>query len=545
MKPTNQQQKLIDASGSLVIVANPGSGKTFVLSEKIKKILPESIETKGVIAISYTNKASQELKSRCLKNGLNPKASFFGTMDKFYLSEIIIPFAKQLFGIPKVDINVVRRSDLSDDIKERLEELQGEIDLNNLPKEHIDQFKKLFVQGKIVLEAVGILAFYIFNQSQACRTYIKARYTHIIIDEYQDSGKEQHLLFLKIKELGLNAIAVGDANQSIFKFSGKSAEYLVDLAKRKKEFKLFPLDYNHRCHPSIINYSLLLLNPKSEILDYEEIHVHKKLVQGNEATIAHWLKQSIIKYERLYKVAKKNMIAVLARNGRTGNIIHNNLGLPHKYFENTPLDDDFTVWSGIFRELLAILFDNNRSKIEFVEGYINSDSHRRKVIGVLKQIKDLTGKVSQARIDIVSVMKMFESIASSLHPTGKNDKSLVLLQDVLSNNSLLESYKPASENEIQIMSLHKSKGLEFDIVFHLDLYEWILPKKEIDNGQTKFSDIKQDTNLHYVGITRAKKCCILCYSSQRTNYEFKQKKGNPSEFLLSKVLQKMSKESPF
>lgn len=545
MKPTKQQQKIIDAPDSLVIVANPGSGKTFVLSEKIKKILPECLETKGVIAISYTNKASQELKNRCLKNGLAPKASFFGTMDKFYLSEIVIPFAKQLFGIPEVDINIIRRNDLDDSVREELDEFEDKIDLENIPGEYIDMFKKLFSQGKVVLESIGLLALYIFNHSQACRTYIKARYTHIIIDEYQDSGKEQHLLFIKIKKLGISAIAVGDANQSIFKFSGKSSEYLVDLAKRKDEFRLFPLDYNHRCHPSIINYSLLLLNSKSETLDYDEIHVYEKLIQGNEEMIAQWLNLAIRKYESLYNVVSRNKIGILVRNNRTGNLIHDNLKLLHKYFEGTPLDDDFTIWSGIFRDLLSILFDKNKSKIDFVEDYINSDINRTKVIEVLRQIAELNKKVLQNPIDITTMMKICEKIAFSLHPTGKNDKSLLLLRDVLASSKLLESYKPASENEIQIMSIHKSKGLEFDIVFHLDLYEWILPKKEIKNGKTDFTDIRQDVNLHYVGITRAKKCCVLCHSNHRTNYEFKQKVGNPSEFLLLKILQKMRKTSPY
>jgi superfamily I DNA/RNA helicase len=425
-----------------------------------------------------------------------------------------------------------------------LESLDDTIDSNNLPDEHVNLFKKLFLQGNIILETVGLLSVYVFNHSQACKNYIKARYTHIIIDEYQDSGNEQHLLFLKIKALELNAIAVGDANQSIFKFSGKSSEYLVDLAKRKDEFHLFPLDYNHRCHPSIINYSLLLLNSKSELLDYDDIHVYEKLVQGNEVSIAQWLTGAIINYERLYKVTKRNKIGVLVRNNRTGNLVHDNLGLPHKYFVNTSLDEDFTIWSGIFRNLFAILFDKHRSKTEFVEGYISSDNNRTRVIGVLKQINELSRMVSQSPIDIVPVMEMFERVALSLFPGGKNNKSLTLLQQVLSDSSILESYKPAAENEMQIMSLHKSKGLEFDIVFHLDLYEWILPKKEINNGEASFSDLRQDVNLHYVGITRAKKCCVLCHSSQRTNYEFKPKTGNPSEFLRGKVLQKMRKQSP-
>lgn len=545
MKPTDQQQKIIDAHGDLVIVANPGSGKTFVLSEKIRKVLPDCIETKGLIAISYTNKASQELKTRCLKNGMAPKASFFGTMDKFYLYEIIIPFAKQLFGIPEDDIKVLKRSDLNDETKEELENLSDVIDPNNPPREYILLFRKLFLKGNIILELVGLLAVYIFNHSQACKNYIKAKYTHIIIDEYQDCGSEQHLLFLKIKAIGLKAIAVGDANQSIFKFSGKSSEFLVDLAKRKDEFQLFPLDYNHRCHPSIINYSLLLLNPNSQLLDNGEIHVHEKLIQGNEISIAQWLTAATVKYEGLYNVTKRNKIGILVRNNRTGNLVHKNLRVPHKYFESTSLDEDFSIWSGIFRNLLTMLFDNKLSKIEFVEEYISRDVNRTKVIGVLRQINELNKIISQSPIDVPSVIEMFVNIGMSLHPAGRNNESLILLKEVLLDAHLLESYKPAAENEMQIMSLHKSKGLEFDVVFHLDLYEWILPKKEINNGVKGFTDLRQDVNLHYVGITRAKKCCVLCHSTKRTNFAFEQKSGNPSEFLLAEYLKKKRIQSPF
>jgi len=545
MNPTTQQQKIIDAPGNLVIVANPGSGKTFVLSEKIKRILPYTIEIKGVIAISYTNKASQELKRRCLQNGFAPKASFFGTMDKFYLSEIVIPFAKQLFGMPKNDINVIRRNDLSEDLQLELTWLDNSIDLDKLPKEHIDFLRKLFLVGQIVLESVGILSVYVFNHSAACRNYIKSRYTHLIIDEYQDCGQEQHLLFLKIKQLGLSAIAVGDANQSIFKFSGKSSEHLIDLAKRNSEFQLFPLDYNHRCHPSIINYSLLLLNKKSNLLPSNDMRVHEKLISGNEVSIAKWLSTAIIQYEGVYKVNKRNQLAILVRNGRTGTMIHQNIGLSHKYFENTPLDNDFTIWSGLFRELLSILFDKNRSKIEFVENYISSETYRTKVIEVLKQIDELSRIIIQVPMDVIAVLDLFESIALLSHPTGKNDKSLALLKEVVSSADLLESYMPAAENEIQIMSIHKAKGLEFEVVFHLDLYEWILPKKEIIGTQKSFSDLIQDINLHYVGITRAKQCCVLCHSNKRTNYKFETKMGNPSEFLNLEYLKNKRTLSPF
>ena len=71
----------------------------------------------------------------------------------------------------------------------------------------------------------------------------------------------------------------------------------------------------------------------------------------------------------------------------------------------------------------------------------------------------------------------------------------------------MASFLPPADNEIQLLTLHKAKGLEFDIVFHLNLYQWILPQYK--------GDYSQDLNLHYVGITRAKKCCVLCTSTHR------------------------------
>ena len=107
MTPTDEQKNIIDATGHIVVVARPGSGKTFVLSEKIRELLPLMKSHEGVIAISFTNKASKELKDRSLKGGFNKKESFFGTIHKFYIFEIILSFGKQIFGLSENKIHII------------------------------------------------------------------------------------------------------------------------------------------------------------------------------------------------------------------------------------------------------------------------------------------------------------------------------------------------------------------------------------------------------------------------------------------------------
>ena len=92
MEPTEIQKKIIEYRGNVVVLASPGSGKTFVLSEKIRRVLSDDslLSYQGVIAISYTRKASANLKRRTIGNGMPTKNSFFGTIDNFCLTQIVI-----------------------------------------------------------------------------------------------------------------------------------------------------------------------------------------------------------------------------------------------------------------------------------------------------------------------------------------------------------------------------------------------------------------------------------------------------------------------
>ena len=91
------------------------------------------------------------------------------------------------------------------------------------------------------------------------------------------------------------------------------------------------------------------------------------------------------------------------------------------------------------------------------------------------------------------------------------------------------------------MSIHKSKGLEFKVVIHIGLEQWVLPRKTKKQGQWTFSDLEGDKNLHYVAITRAENFCYLVDMPIRVkleNKEFKEMSANKSEFLCIERLNK-------
>ena len=90
------------------------------------------------------------------------------------------------------------------------------------------------------------------------------------------------------------------------------------------------------------------------------------------------------------------------------------------------------------------------------------------------------------------------------------------------------------------MTIHKSKGLEFSIVFHLDLYQWIIPNYKAIKEKDQ-EEITQSLNLHYVGITRAKEACVLCTSTKRHRNETEITDAQPSEFLVRSGLDSLRK----
>ena len=114
MEPTETQRNIIEHQGNVVVMASPGSGKTYVISEKIKEILKQDTlyDYQGVIAISYTRKASAHLKDRSLKGGLSSKNSFFGTIDSFCLTQIILGFGNYVIGYPQNEISPIDIKDL-------------------------------------------------------------------------------------------------------------------------------------------------------------------------------------------------------------------------------------------------------------------------------------------------------------------------------------------------------------------------------------------------------------------------------------------------
>lgn len=519
--PTKEQQLILDHGGHTVVTARPGSGKTFTVVEKINKVCSTLPSYKGVIAISFTNKASDELKKRCAQHGLSIGQSFYGTIDKFYISQVIIPFASHLTNC-NPDYNIVDNFDNDPDYSD-LSKLSG-LPSNSREKQLI--YSSLS-QGKLFLEKLGEIALYILETVPGAIKYLKARYSHIFIDEYQDCGKIQHLIFLKLTTAGIVGVAVGDINQAIYGFANRFPKYLIELIGRD-EFKHFELTKNHRCHPSISEYSLCLYGASKSTK--EDKRVSCVNIEGNEQIIAQQIDKRIDRIKKHYGVVNNNQMAILCRGNGTVRILDASLQTKHKTFKDTPLDRDTSEWCRLFRETLVACFDPNIYAVDFAEQLFSEESESEKYQTALSLCNSI---FSCTQENISASEQNFVNLAELVYPKKGTSSSREKLYTVLNDPQLIQSYIPAAEDEINIMTIHKSKGLEFNIVFHMDMYRYIISD---DWGNSE--EIEQMLNLHYVGITRAIDACYIMEGTKRYRSRYNDYvSAEPSSFLFKPGLE--------
>nr|WP_079799912.1 ATP-dependent helicase [Salmonella enterica] len=524
---TSQQIEAISYENSMVITACPGSGKTTVIKEKIRNITRTLPEHKGVISITFTKKASYELERRCKAEAHDTKRSFFGTIDSFCLKEIIIPFLPKIWGGSPSECKIVKKLNPPYDNYIQYD-FVGNPSVFNLNKDK--GYKKLYDEGILWMGEFSALALKILNESSASRRYLKARYSHIFIDEYQDSSLSQHQLFVKINEIGLVSVAVGDVWQSIYEFRGGNSKLLQELVCNVDEFKHFEIDLNHRCHPSIINYASRLLDQNYCLLPTPSINVFRRRLDGNLKDIAGivstWITEWIDKGS--WGLEKANQIVLLARKEKSLELLCSGLNIDFRFFTDTPLDKIETECSELYKEILSYKYGATGTAQELInkifDGLIIKDSQIllfRKIIKTLRQ--DLTNSELIEKIHLIAGLLDFNA-------TEQDDNALL---EVLSKDIFMKQFRPLCDDEIQVMTLHKAKGLEFKVVFHFDLDEWSFPFRKIndaDRYSPLYPNLQQELNLHYVGITRAETCCVLINSEFRQNASGEFKKSEESYF---------------
>ena len=280
MQFNNSQLKAVKhKTGPMLVIAGPGSGKTTVLTARIRNLIEEySVNPANILVITFTKAAANEMKSR-FNNMMGGSTNVtFGTFHAVFFMILRAAYNYSVDSIIKEDVrqNIIKqaieRSRLEpDDLNEMVSNITGEIsrvktetiDINayysaSCPEEEFRDIYKYYVK---TLKKMGLIDFddmlLYCHELLTTRSDILAKwqqkYQYILIDEFQDINKIQYDIIKLLAKPQDNLFIVGDDDQSIYGFRGSKPEIMLNFDKDYPDTDKVILDTNYRSTGNIVS----------------------------------------------------------------------------------------------------------------------------------------------------------------------------------------------------------------------------------------------------------------------------------------------------
>ena len=291
LEELNDEQKraVCQVDGPVLIVAGAGSGKTRVLTSRVAWILAQQDDAR-ILALTFTKKAAGEMKERIIAmvgdrsvrrvvmgtfhavfvRFLREYAGFLGYPDSFTIydttdSQSAIKACLKEMGLDdKVykprevlsRISMAKNNLITVQAYQASQELQMQDVRTKRPR-----LGELYQRYQERLKQSGVMDFddillnmnYLLRDSEEALHAIASRFTHILVDEYQDTNQAQYLILRKLAQFHRNLCVVGDDSQSIYAFRGARIENILHFKKDYPECKLFRLERNYRSTQVIVD----------------------------------------------------------------------------------------------------------------------------------------------------------------------------------------------------------------------------------------------------------------------------------------------------
>ena len=301
-----QRQAVENYSGPSLIIAGAGSGKTRVLTCRIAHLLQVGIYPGNILALTFTNKAAKEMKERIGSLVGNDKAYrlWMGTFHSIFAR--ILRIEAELIGFPP-HFTIYDKSDSKSALKACIKELQldekqyivGDVQArismakNNLisaavyatdhtvmeadaavRKPRVVDIYRLYAQkcriaGAMDFDDLLLFTNILFRDFPEVLEKYASRFTHILVDEYQDTNFAQYLIVKKMAQQHRNLCVVGDDAQSIYAFRGARIENILNFKKDFPDAKEYRLEQNYRSTQTIVQAANSVIKNNTEQLKKE------------------------------------------------------------------------------------------------------------------------------------------------------------------------------------------------------------------------------------------------------------------------------------
>lgn len=305
MEINQGQKKAIEHyKGPMLVLAGPGSGKTFVITRRTLNLIEHyGVNPGNILVITFTKAAAIEMKERFIKLAGGPMPVTFGTFHAIYFNVLRYAYnynasnivreeqriANVRETVQKLNMDIEDETEFVNDILSEIGRVKNEgIDINNYYSSNCadDTFKKIYNSYENYLISNNLLDF--DDMLVMCYELLKERgdilaawqnkYRYILIDEFQDINKIQYDVIKMIAAPADNIFAVGDDDQSIYGFRGAKPEIMLNFEKDYDNAKRVLLDTNYRSVETVVECA-------KRVIGHNRIRFDKNIIAGNTKRI--------------------------------------------------------------------------------------------------------------------------------------------------------------------------------------------------------------------------------------------------------------------
>lgn len=479
--------------GPCLVLAGAGSGKTKVLTQRIINLIDNGVSPYNILAITFTNKAAKEMRSRVeTELGSVTDSIFIGTFHSFGLrilreNYVDIGYTSNITILDTDDVKAIVKRILKengyDPAKYEIRTIINKISSAKNDGISPDLYTKLFLNdldiviGLVYKEYTKLLKdnnsvdfddlllkpVELLKKNKIILEKYQERFKYILVDEYQDTNGIQYELCKLLASKYKNIFVVGDANQSIYSFRNADYRNILNFEKDYKDAKVILLEENYRSTNNILKAAnsviknnsegkkLNLWSSKSdgELIDYirceDEIKEANFVINKIKDLISNGYKYSDIAV--LYRTNAQSRVVedAFVRN----NIPHNIIG--SYYFYNRKEIKDLIAY-------LKLIY--NPCDSVSLERIINVP---KRGIGA-KSIENLRQKASENNLSMFDAIDSgkeleFKNMILKLQEFSLNSSLSDLIEEVLSTTGIRMEYEinKSLENEAKVENLNEFK----------------------------------------------------------------------------------------
>ncbi|MBU92972.1 MAG: hypothetical protein CL723_00070 [Chloroflexi bacterium] len=628
----NQLDAVMHKDGPALIIAGPGSGKTRVITSRIAWLINyEKIPIQEIAALTFTNKAANEMKNRIFHMLDIPPIKFLPNIGTFH--SFCAYLIRENHDILHLDKNfaIYDSYDQTAVIKRTLDELNLDTKIykprivlsvisnakskiqnpENYQKnistayaKNIYEIYKIYQQKLIQSNALDfddllMKTFEMLNSNPEISNLYQEKYKYLLIDEFQDTNLIQYSIAKSIANKTNNIFVVGDPDQSIYSWRNADITNILNFKSDYNKSKIIYLNKNYRSSQNIIdasqavisenatNYSrqITAVNEKGNLIisieSYDENEeaeiisreinniINSDKIQLKDIAIMyrtnaqsrafeHYLSSLQIPYQlvggtRFYQRQEiKDIIAYLRLtlnlNDETSllriiNIPTRGIGkstidkiILYANESNISILDAATILSDVDEdnEISKILSKGPKKHVKSFLNLITDINNKSQILSVEEIISYIINKTNYKNYLLSSLtnpeerLENIEELVSSINNFESEDgeskinlflESVSLINDVDNLND--------EQDKLTLITLHQSKGLEYDSVFLTGLEDGTLPHVLSFESE---NEMEEERRLMYVGITRAKRRLYLSRVFKRGGWG-KSELKEPSRFL--------------